>query len=330
MQTLKPYSYCRLHGERETARCKAWQFFRVLLFAGVLAARWLLAVQPAGAQMQTATEQESVGDSGAAPALADVFSAACRGDETAFGNSLTADNATAYRALPAIERKRLMQRFSLSDENGKPMLSSDQNNDTVIRCERADSSTEFRFGPARVRDNLAFIPITVVNGQSDDFGLVREGGKWRLLSIGLVLLNINQLKVQWAAADLAARENTAAESLQKLAKAVDDYRRTFGKLPESLDQLGPGPTKTITPEKAALVSDSLAAGSGDGYHFLYRITGDGDSSGAEYVLEAVPQDYGTSGRDSFLRDAKGNIHEADNHGASASADDPVWHDPADQ
>jgi hypothetical protein len=303
---------------------------KLALYACVLAAWSLLAAHAARAQMQTATQQENVGDSGPAAALADVLSAACRGDEAAFGNSFTADNAAAYRGLPADERKRLMERFSLSDNTGRPMLSSDQNNHTVIRCERAGSTTEFRFGASRVHENLAFIPVTVVNGQSDDFGMVREGGSWKLLSLGLVLLDIKQLSVQWAQSDMAAREDAAAEDLQTLGNAIDSYEQTFGKLPDSLVQLGAGPTKQVTPAGAALVSAPLAAGSDGGYRFLYRITSSADSSQNHYVIEALPEDYGTSGRESFFRDPSGKIHEADNHGASASADDPIWQEQAAQ
>ncbi|HEY6467840.1 MAG TPA: hypothetical protein VIY69_17695 [Candidatus Acidoferrales bacterium] len=293
-----------------------------------LAAFCLVAAHPALAQAQPGPQVQDVA---AAPdpasALADILSAACRGDEKAFGDFFTADNVAAYRALPPEERKRLMQRFSLSDDSGKPMLSSDQNSHNVIRCERAGSSTQFRFGATRVHDNLAFIPVTVVDGQSDDFGLVRENGGWKLLSLGLVLLDIKQLSVQWAASDLAARETAAAEALETLGNAISSYDRGFGKLPDSLAQLGPGTGKQVTPDKAALVSAALAAGSDGGYRFIYRAVGDADSSSNQFVLEAVPQDYGTSGRESFFRDARGQIHEADNHGASASADDPVWHEP---
>lgn len=298
---------------------------KLAIRAIVLTAFCVLAAHPALAQAQPGPQAQGIAAPDPAAALADILSAACRGDEKAFGNSFTAENVAAYRALPPEERKRLMQRFSLSDDNGKPMLSADQNNNTVIRCERAGSSTQFRFGAARVHDNLAFIPVTVVNGQSDDFGLVRENGNWKLLSLGLVLLDIKQLSVQWADSDLAARETAAAEALQTLANAISSYDRTFNKLPDSLAQLGPGTGKQITSDKAALVSTELAAGSNGSYRFLYRSAG--DSSANQFVLEALPQDYGTSGRESFFRDTAGQIHQADNHGASASADDPVWHEP---
>ena len=46
-------------------------------------------------------------------ALTDALSAACRQDSDAFANSLTADNATAYRALPGPQRTAIMKRFVL-------------------------------------------------------------------------------------------------------------------------------------------------------------------------------------------------------------------------
>jgi hypothetical protein len=291
---------------------------RLPVYLCLFTAIWMLAASIVAAQAQP----PQVADPAAA--LADVLSAACRADEAAFANSFTADNATAFRALPAEERKRLLQRFSLSEAAGKPLLSSDQDNHTVLRCERSGTVTEFRFGAARVRENLAFIPVSVVNSESADFGMVREAGNWKLISLGLVLLDIKQLSVQWAEADLAARENAEAAALEALGSAVDSYDRTFGKLPASLAQLGPGEGKQISADRAALVSAALAAGSGGEYHFRYRVMLSADSSSDRYVIEAVPENYGTSGRRSFLRDVDGKIHDADNHGAPATAEDPMW------
>src|SRR5580704_7899824 len=120
-----------------------------------------------------------------------------------------ADPAAAFRALPATQRSELMKRLSLSDEPGKPLLSSDNDKHIVLRCRAANTTVEYRFGTTRVQENLAFIPVAVVNSEQADFGMVRDGGSWRLLSLGLVLFDVPQLARQWAAADLAAREDGA-------------------------------------------------------------------------------------------------------------------------
>jgi hypothetical protein len=265
-----------------------------------------------------------------AAALTDVLSAACRGDQTVFANSFTNDNAAAFRALPAEERKRLLQRFSLSEDIGKPLLSSDQDNHTVLRCERPGGTTEFRFGDAQVHNNLAFIPVSVVNSQSADFGLVREGQDWKLLSLGLVLLDIKQLSLQWAEEDMSEREDAAAGALETLSDAVDSYQQKYGKLPASLAELGPTSSKETSAQQAALVSAELAAGDEGGYRFRYRVSLSADSAGDRYVIEAVPENYGTTGRRSFFRDSTGKIHGADNNGAAATADDPLWQAAASQ
>lgn len=281
-----------------------------------------LAASRSQAQSQPVPADSAAPDPAAA--LADVLSAACRGDETAFANAFTADNAAAYRALPAEERARLLQRFSLADTTGRPRLSSDQGNHPVLRCEEEGGVTEFRFGAARVNDNLAFIPVAVVNGQSAEFGMVREGGNWKLLSLGLVLLDIKQLSAQWAEADLTEREDAAGEAVESLGSAIDSYKKTFGKLPDSLAQLGPGPKNQISPALASLVSAALAAGDSGGYRFRYRVVPNPDTGMDEYVIDAEPENYGSSGKQSFLRDTGGKIHAADDHGAAATDDDPIW------
>jgi hypothetical protein len=295
--------------------------FAVLLFVSAQAGE---AQAQAGPQLDSGAAAQDTGNADPASALADVLSAACRADEAAFANSFTADNSAAFRALPEVERKRFMQRFSLSDDPGKPLLSADQDNHIVFRCETAGGDNEFRFGAARVRENLAFIPVAVVNSQSAEFGMVREAGNWKLLSLGLVLLDIKQLSVQWAEADLQEREKNAAAALETLGTAVESYNRTFGKLPDSLVQLGPGPKNQVTPDRASLVSAALSGGDDGGYRFRYRVTLSADSSAEGYVIEAVPEDYGTTGRTSFFRDANGKIHGADDKGAAATADDPIW------
>ncbi|MBZ5696203.1 MAG: hypothetical protein LAN36_12685 [Acidobacteriia bacterium] len=163
----------------------------------------------------------------------------------------------------------------------------------------------------------------MVNSEETRFGLVREAGGWRLLSLGLVLLDIPQLSKQWAESDLAAREDAALETLRGLADAVDSYSRAFGRLPDTLAQLGPAPKDEVSPEQASLINEHLAAGSAGGYRFRYRITnpigGEGDPT---FELSAAPEDYGKTGKRSFLLDSAGKFHAADKHGDMATTADP--------
>jgi hypothetical protein len=264
-----------------------------------------------------------------APALAAALGAACRANETQFENYLTVDNANAFRGLPADQRAALLKRFSLSDQTGKPLVSADVQNHTVVRCETPGGSAEFRFGSVRAHENLAFIPVAVVDGEKTEFGLVKENGGWRLLSLGLVLLDIPQLSKQWAEADLAEREGAAVSTLRVLDDAIQRYRRAWGKLPDSLEQLGPAPKDQISPELASLVDEQLAAGSEGGYRFRYRIVPAAKEDETAFEVVAMPEKYGEIGRRSFLLDAAGKIHGADKHGEMAAASDPVIPEPPD-
>jgi type II secretory pathway pseudopilin PulG len=240
-----------------------------------------------------------------------------------FANYLTADNAAAFHALPQEQRTAFLKRFSLSDDPGKPLISADQKNRTVLRCQTPRQTAEFRFGDARMHENLAFLPVTVVDGVQTEFGLVRENGGWRLLSLGLVLLDIPQLTQRWAESELAAREDAAVDTLRNLADAIQSYRRAFGKLPESLAQLGPAPPNGVSPDQASLVDEHLAAGSEGGYQFRYRIVPAEKLADEKFELAAAPEDYGKTGRLSFFFDGEGKIHGADKHAATATAEDPL-------
>jgi hypothetical protein len=283
-------------------------------FACVFIGCALLSCQPARAQDGHETDP--------AAALSSALTAACRGNETQFANYLTADNAPAFRALPKDQRSDLLKRFSLIDDPGKPLLSADAQNHIVLRCEDPGGTVEFRFGDVRVRENLAFIPVTVVDSQQAQFGLVRENGGWRILSLGLVLLDIPALSKQWAEQDLAEREDAILAALQGFTDAIQRYKRAFGKLPDSLAQMGPADPGQISPEQASLVSKELAAGAAGGYHFRYRLISTADPNNQTFELAATPDDYGKTGRRSFFQDGAGRIHAADKHGAAATSDDP--------
>ena len=268
-------------------------------------------------------QSEDAHDAGPAAALVDALTAACRVDDAQFAKSLTMDNAKAFEELPEEQQKMLLQRFSLSSEAGKPLRSADQNGHAVLRCESPAGVAEFRLGETRLRENLAFIPVTVVDGAAAEFGMVREGGQWKILSLGLLLLDIHELSAQWSEQETASKEDRAVNNLQTLADAVTKYRNAFGYLPDTLVELGPGPTDTITPDLASLVNAALAAGDADGYSFRYRMISSPDAGNPQFEMTATPDSYGKSGRRSFFRDAEGDIHAADKQGQQAGPDDPT-------
>jgi YD repeat-containing protein len=273
-----------------------------------------------------------------AAALADALSAACRQDQAAFATHLTAANAATFRALPDPRRSALLKRFVLLDDAGKPLLSTTAEGRTEVRCEAAGLVSAMRLGSAEVRENLAFVTAEVgePGGEARPvrIGLVREAGEWKLLSVGLLLLDLPALSRQWEEADLEAHEAEVIASLRKIAEALGGYQQAFGKLPEALEQLGPGSQDGISPDRAGLLDASLAGGESLGYRFRYTIKPaavEGDESdrdkAAGFELAATPVDYGSAGRRSFYLDSKGVLRGADKHGAVATVDDPQIREP---
>ena len=266
-------------------------------------------------------------------ALSDALSAACRQDSPAFANSLTADNAAAFRTLPGAQRTAMMKRFVLLDEPGRALLSTSTKGQKIVRCESPSFTTEMRLGETRVRENLAFvpieIPITGENPRTITFGLVREGGNWKLLSVGLIMLDVPAMAKQWEQADLDAGEDAAIADLRSVALALDTYRRSYGKLPDTLTVLGPAPPNGVSPEAAGLLDADLAGGSKDGYTIRYSITPaagsmpEDDANKAEtFSLFSSPKDYGKTGRRSFFLDSSGVLRGADKQGGIATPTDP--------
>jgi hypothetical protein len=299
-----------------------------------------LTIVCAAAGLLSATAAQTQQPAPASPevALSGALSAACRQDPAAFANFLTSDNATAYRALPAPQRTAFMKRFVLLEDPGRPLLSTSATGHPVVRCESPGISTEMRFGETRSRENLAFIPMEIPlpgePSRSITFGLVREGGSWKVLSVGLILLDIPSMQKQWEQADMEAREEEAIAALRKLATALETYRRAYGKLPDALEPLGPAPKGGISPEAAGLIDADLSAGNKEGYAIRYRIVPAGGnlpeedaSQAAKFELAATPIEYGKTGRRSFFLDSGGILRGADKQGAVATPADPRMTSP---
>jgi hypothetical protein len=293
------------------------------------------AVPLARAQRKTA----SAAKSDPAAALAATLTAACRRDETAFAVHLTSQTAALFRKLPESQRGTLMGRLAMLDAAGKALLSNSAEGNAVVRCDAAGAITELRLGAPETEENLAFVPVDAHAADASRtvrFGLVREAGEWRLISVGLLLLDLPALAQEWVEADVRASEVAAVASLHQMADALDIYRRAFDRLPESLEQLGPAPKEGLSPDRAALLDEPLAAGQSGGYRFRYVIVpAGGTTEEAErdkltgFALAATPMQYGQAGRGrrSFYLDSAGTLRGADKQGDVATSSDPEIPEP---
>jgi hypothetical protein len=225
-----------------------------------------------------------------------------------------------------------MKRFVLLNEPGKPSLLPTGSERPTVLCQTPAGAAELQIGGAEISDNLAFVPVEVREPTDStgasvirvQMGLVKEKGDWKLLSVGLVLLDLPALAFEWDAAEMESTERAAIDGLKRIAEAVESYRRKYSRLPESLAKLGPPPRGSSPgPDAAGLLETDLASGVHSGYKFRYVISG-GSNLGApaKYEMAATPEIYGRTGRRSFFRDTNGGLHGADRQGAVGSDVDP--------
>ncbi|HYK39554.1 MAG TPA: hypothetical protein VEU98_05980 [Candidatus Eremiobacteraceae bacterium] len=269
--------------------------------------------------------------SGPSGALRDALSAACLHDEGTFKKFLTARNAESFSQLTVSARTELMKRFVLLSDPGKPALSANPAGRPIVSCETPYGTAEIQLGGADTHDAVSFVPVALREASDPDtgaahhvlFGMVREDGQWKVLSIGLLLLDLPSLEVEWDQAQISSSEQQAFESLKVIGRAIESYRLSYARLPESLSKLNAPKKGVPTSEAAGLLDVELAAGKKNGYSFRYVIVGASNvGAPAQYELSATPSVYGRTGKTSFFRDTTGAIHSADHQGAIGSALDP--------
>jgi hypothetical protein len=274
---------------------------------------------------------DTINSSGPSAALKAVLSAACTQNQTEFVRFLTARNKEAFSRMTPPARVALMKRFVLLNEPGKATASANPAGRPIIRCQTPDVATEMQIGGAELRDNIAFLPMelrdpTDTTGESVHqitMGLVREDGEWKLLSLGLLLLDLPTLELEWDSAEIDTTERSAIEALKKVSDAVEAYRNKYLHLPESLANLGPPLHGAANGEAAGLLDSDLANGMKNGYTIRYVILGASTlGAPARYELAATPLQYGRTGRRSFFHDSNGALHAADRRGAVGSEADP--------
>ena len=270
---------------------------------------------------------------GSEPALVlrDILMAACAQNSTQFGGNLTARNATAFGNMTPAAQTTLLKRFVLLDEAGNPRAEEDASGNLTVLCVTPDITTQLRIGKAEVRDNLAYLPLVVKDATDTTdakarrvtMGLVRENDQWKLLSLGLLLLDLPTLGEEWDRAEIQGNEKSALTSMKELTAAIEKYRVTYTHLPQSLTELGPPEKGAPKMEQAGLIEAALASGRKDGYSFRYVIVGANDlGAPAKYELAAIPVDYGRTGTQSFFLDANGVLHGGDHQGGVGTSLDP--------
>ena len=268
---------------------------------------------------------------GPSAALRDVLTAACSQSQNEFARFLTARNKESFSRMAPAARVAFMKRFVLLNEPGKPAVTANPAGRPMVRCDTPAGAAEIQIGGADTRDNVAFLPVdlrdaTDSSGASAiqvNMGLVRENGEWKILSLGLVLLDLPSLELEWDSAEADKNEQAAIESLKGIAEAVETYRRKYTRLPDALSSLGPPLHGPENAEAAGLVAGDLATGMKNGYSFRYVIVGaSGLGAPAKFELAATPLNYGRTGHRSFFRDAAGTLRGADRQGAVGAASDP--------
>jgi hypothetical protein len=271
------------------------------------------------------------GTSDPAIVLRDILMASCSQNSKQFSEFLTARNATAFAAMTPSAQATLLKRFVLLNQAGNPRAQRDADGNLEILCVTPDISTELHIGKVELRDNVAYLPLLVkdstdtadANSRRVIMGLVKENGKWRLLSLGLLLLDLPTLAEEWDRAEIQNNEKSAVASIKELSAALEKYRVTYARLPQSLGDLGSSSTSAPKSDHAGLIDGELASGRRDGYYFRYVIVGANEvGAPAIYQLAAIPIEYGRTGTRSFFRDGTGVIHAGDHQGGVGTLLDP--------
>jgi hypothetical protein len=257
--------------------------------------------------------------------------AACSQNSAEFVRALTVRNAEAFGRMTPPARETFLKRFVLLDKPGKPRTQNESSGSVLVFCETSEVTTQMEIEKPELRDNLAYLPLTVKDSGDNagltahhvTMGMVREAGQWKILSLGLLFLDLPSLEIEWDRAEIKANEQSAIVSLKALVEAIETYRKTYTRLPESLKALGPAAKNAPKSDGAGLVDEGLAGGRKDGYSYRYVIVGANTSGApAKFEVAAIPSEYGRSGLRSFFCDSSGQFHAGDHKGAVGSDLDP--------
>jgi len=295
-----------------------------MMIVGIMPKVSLAIPQAAKNAPAAAPSQQSAMPEDPASTLTGILTTACQQDTAKFPEYLSPKNAAFYKQLTAAQQVAILRRLVLLDDPGRALLSTRADGTLELRCETRSVTRQIHIGAPRTDQNISFVPIDVKPDRQIDFGLLATKEGWRLLSIGVLMLDFAQLQPEWDAQDMADREEVAIEALHKIRAAIDTYQKAFEKLPETLAQLGPAPKEGISPDAAGLISAELVAGAVEGYALRYRVVPAGSGNvDTQFELAATPTEYGKSGKRSFYMSETGKLRGADKAGAPATIADPL-------
>ena len=207
-------------------------------FATVLVLAALLPSLAGGIPAQESSSnplEQAASPNGPTAALRDVLTAACSQSQNDFERFLTMRNKEAFLRMTPAARVAFMKRFVLLNEPGKPSVTTNPSGRPIVRCDTPAGAAEIQIGGADTRDNVSFLPVKLRDATDTsgadaiqvNMGLVRESGQWKILSLGLVLLDLPSLEFEWDSAEADKNEQAAIESLKNIAEAVETYRRKY-------------------------------------------------------------------------------------------------------
>src|SRR5580692_7045628 len=121
-----------------------------------------------------------------------------------------------------------------------------------------------------------------------------------LIVIAIILVIITIAAPQYNKAMMSAHETAAIRTIYAMQT---QYNSQFGRYAQSLTELGPPPSGADGPAAAGLIAKDLADGKKSGYVFTVAANPTG------YIITAVPERFGDSGRRTFYSDQTNVIRQ---------------------